>query len=420
MAVEFDTIGTGNRVTGTDTISWSHTRATPGGNHVVLVVVAVSGATTVGYDDESITKTATIGGRSMLYVGGVNVNNATMNAGWLYYFILGNPPKDTSTVTVTISKSGFTPSSIIGNSVGYYNSASRGPLLFAASSTFSGLTVTEDNAPAGERQIIAIASSNSLIQFTGPAEVRNLYGTGGSVTGTADYLNIADIVAPSGGYSLTGNNGGNWGCLLLGLNEAAPLAYAQEQLTSYTDAGAYVYDIPSWATHIDIVLLGGGGGGGASSATRGSGGYAGTWAAVTLERGVDIPISTTQITGTVGVGGAGGNSNGGSGASGGDTTATASSWTGLATAGGVGGPGSSTSRQQAGFDAGNYTYNGIIHVGGTGGATTAGAGQSGNPPGGGGAGGSFVIFNWRRGGDGAPGAAFFYAYSKGGHFFNMF
>lgn len=420
MGVEFDAIGAGNRVTSTSSISWSHTRSAAGWNHWVFVAVAVSGSTTVAHDDASITRSATYGGVPMSYRGGVTINNDVANSGWVYFFALQNPPKGTNTVSVSITKSGFTPSQIIGNSIGYYNVNSIGPLLYIAGASFTGVTFDGTQAPTGTRQIMAVSSSLLPISFTGPTGISNLYSNGASVTGLADYLTIGDVVAPSDGYTVSGN-GGNYGFIAITMYPAEPATYAKTELTTYSSAGAYTYNIPQWATHIDIVMCGGGGGGGASSATRGSGGYAGEWAAVTLERGVDIPTATTQITGTVGIGGTGGNSNGASGANGGNTTATASGWTGFTAAGGAGGPGSSTSRQQAGFDAGNYIYNSVTYIGGTGGATTGGAGQPGNPPGGGGAGGSFAIFDWRRGGDGAQGVAHFYAYNVGSDsFFVMF
>jgi len=175
--------------------------------------------------------------------------------------------------------------------------------------------------------------------------------------------------------------------------------------------GAYSVPIPDGCRFIDIILIGGGGGGGASAASRGSGGYAGEWQSTTLERGVDIPNAITAITGTVGAGGSGGSGSAASGGNGVPTTALVSGWwSGITAAGGAGGPGNSTARQQAGFDAGNHQYNGIWYVGGNGGPTTAGTGQPGYEPGGGGAGGSFAVFDWRGGGAGARGQAWFRFY----------
>ena len=423
MGVEFDAIGAGNRVTSTSSISWSHTRSAAGWNHWVFVAVAVSGSTTVAHDDASITRSATYGGVPMSYRGGVTINNAPTNSGWVYFFALQNPPKGTNTVSVSITKSGFTPSQIIGNSIGYYNVNSIGPLLYLASASFTGVTFDGTQAPAGTRQIMAVSSSLLPISFTGPTGISTLYSNGASVTGLADYLSIGDVVAPSDGYTVSGSNGGSYGFIAITMYPAEPATYAKTELTTYSSAGAYTYNIPQWATHIDIVLCGGGGGGEGSvsnlfTGSNGSGGDPGEWKTVTVQRGVDIPWTTTTITGTVGAGGAGGPVNT-IGQPGESTTASATGMTTITATGGI----ARSSGSETGFGPGNRSYNSQLYIGGADQPPWGGghSGVTGFPPGGGGSGSTWSTTFQGPGGAGAQGVAHFYAYNVGSDsFFVMF
>ncbi|AGK88219.1 minor tail protein [Mycobacterium phage WIVsmall] len=166
----------------------------------------------------------------------------------------------------------------------------------------------------------------------------------------------------------------------------------------FTTAGAYTYSIPAHAIYIDIILLGGGEGGenGRAAFQSGSGGQAGKFTTLKLQRGVDIPWSLMQISGTVGTAGG---SNGGAG---GGTTAIIS---GLGTYTGAGGNGQVSG--QNGQSAGSVTYNGVTYTGGNGGTGNGGAGSA---PGGGGAGGNGGLFSGSSGGAGAVGRAWFRAY----------
>ncbi|ALF00899.1 minor tail protein [Mycobacterium phage Serenity] len=181
-------------------------------------------------------------------------------------------------------------------------------------------------------------------------------------------------------------------------------------LTPITTVGAYTYVIPSDARFIDVILLGAGGGGqGFSSAgIWGQGGFAGNWVTVTLERGIHIPMSTTQITGVIGTGG-----DGGAGAfiaqnpgkAGTATTAIATGMASLSAAGGAGGN-SGGSLDFTGKSPGSRTYNNQLYEGGA--AASVGAG---NPAGGGGAAGQMSYpAPQSTGGKGARGQAWFYAY----------
>ncbi|QBP29685.1 minor tail protein [Mycobacterium phage Typha] len=175
---------------------------------------------------------------------------------------------------------------------------------------------------------------------------------------------------------------------------------------TYTTVGAYTFTIPVWCRYIDVILLGGGGGGKgmATAGFWGQGGRAGVWTSVTLERGVHIPWTAIQITGTVGAGGTPGQGSflsAGNGGPGGATTASAAGWAGASAAGGAGGTAQNFT-DNSGLSPGNRTHNGVTYTGGS--LALIG---NGNAPGGGGAGAQVSTGN---GGAGARGQAWFYCY----------
>lgn len=405
MAVTFDAIGTGAAATNTTTISWSHTPSYTGSNYYVIVMVAVSGATTVGYNDASVTVSATYGGAAMSYLGGVNVNNTTSNSGWLYMFAVTTPFAGTSTVAFTVTKSGFTPAQILGNSSGYYGVGSIVNSLTAFGSSFGGETMTGVQAPTGSKGVIAFASASSAITVTGPTGFANRWNAGSSVTGLADFMSLADFPGNSPvGITVSGNNGGNWASIAYVM---LPMGY-----TTYTATGAYSYTIPDWCNKIDILVLGGGQGGGGGSVGNGTGGQCGSWVVTTVQRGVDIPWSTTSITGTVGAGGTAGGAGGGTGGTGGTSTATA---TGMTTQSAIGGSGGVGPTNVVGASPGNQTLNGITYYGG---GTQSNLNSAGRVPGGGGGAGGFAS----AGGKGGDGQVWFCAYvdASANNFFDMF
>ncbi|QFG04507.1 hypothetical protein SEA_JEEVES_32 [Mycobacterium phage Jeeves] len=181
---------------------------------------------------------------------------------------------------------------------------------------------------------------------------------------------------------------------------------------TFTATGAYTYNIPAGATFIDVVLLSGGGGGQGqgSFSTWGKGGDPGTWLTYTLVRGVDIPMGTLTITGSVGVGGTAGAGSvgisGGAGGPGGATTAVATGWSGThSAAGGSGGSGGTLILSETyGKSPGDTTLNGRLYQGG---AQQTGASTAGNPPGGGG---GAARITFQAGAAGARGQVWFYAY----------
>jgi len=145
--------------------------------------------------------------------------------------------------------------------------------------------------------------------------------------------------------------------------------------TEYPLAGNYTYDIPYWCIYIDLILLGGGGGGANAigGVIPGAGGQAGFWTTTTVQRGPDIPFTTTSIAITVGPGGAGA-------VNGAPTTATA---TGMAPQTAIGGTQGAGTNGTTGDSPGNQIYNGVTY---TGGAAQNTPGAPGNTPGGGGGG----------------------------------
>lgn len=161
----------------------------------------------------------------------------------------------------------------------------------------------------------------------------------------------------------------------------------------FVPAGNYTYNIPYWCTYIDLILLGGGGGGANAigGVIPGAGGQAGFWTTTTVQRGLEIPFTTTSIAITVGPGGGGA-------ANAGPTTATA---TGMAPQSALGGTQGAGTNGTTGESPGNKVYNGVTY---TGGAAQNTPGAAGNAPGGGG-GGANPLLGAPTPGAGAGGAA---------------
>lgn len=177
-------------------------------------------------------------------------------------------------------------------------------------------------------------------------------------------------------------------------------------------AASAVYEVPEWMVkgdQFDIVGLGdGGGAAGGELTTEGNGGAPGGWVTATLTYGVDIPLSTTEFTITIGPGGAAGGSGGGSGGDGAGTAIEIPGYGTLSAAAGVGGVGQNVGAWGGG-SPGTHVFNDVPYVGGAAqGAPAAG----GNAPGGGGGGGESA--GWHGpptpGGPGAPGGAWITAY----------
>lgn len=173
-------------------------------------------------------------------------------------------------------------------------------------------------------------------------------------------------------------------------------------VSSFTTVGTHTVQIPVQCQRIDIVLIGGGGSGQTGSGAinqAGKGGIHGTWAAITLVRGIDIPWTDQSVSVTVGAGGSQpANSDHAGPNAGSASTATAGGSQVLTAAGGTG-----TGDQQNGRPVPAFTHQGVTYNGGNSGTGNAGAGQA---PGGAGAGGNGGIFGSRtRGGVGGAGGA---------------
>lgn len=144
------------------------------------------------------------------------------------------------------------------------------------------------------------------------------------------------------------------------------------------------YTIPRWCDAIDFVLIGGGSGGYGGNGGNGQdglGGNAGSWDAITLRRGVDIPFQTTQLQVTVGAAGAQSPGRESAGGAGGNSLVYSPSLSVLAT--GAGGQPRNGYGNAQGLTAAPFTYNGVTYTGGAGG----GENTAGSAPGGGGGGG---------------------------------
>lgn len=191
--------------------------------------------------------------------------------------------------------------------------------------------------------------------------------------------------------------------------DVAPPFYAP-RTTEFGPGTGQVYNIPTWAKYLDVVVLGGGGGGkgGNGGDTRpGYGGGAGLWAAETLVRGVDFPANATQIVLDVGTGGAGGakERNGKNGTASGRRAITGGKAELVAAAGaGATQYGSGTDPNSTGRSPGSITYQGKPYTGGTGGAGGRPGANGGDPGGGGGGGYGGIYTVGYAGGDGGRGA----------------
>lgn len=172
---------------------------------------------------------------------------------------------------------------------------------------------------------------------------------------------------------------------------------------TFTSATA-THTIPSFAKNVDLVAVGdGGGGNGENLIGVGLGGLGGLWAATTLTVGGSGPTgikANSVITMSIGQGGPGGifftPGNPGVG--------TIFSWVdslnvpqSLTAAGGLGGS-LNTNLTSWGMSPGNFTYRGVLYIGG---AINIIGGTNGIAPGGGGPGGAPFLF----GQNGAPGEA---------------
>lgn len=421
IAVTYDATGGGH--TGTpnatsNTFTWSHT-ATAGA--AVVVSVACAGPSSTP------TTSVTYGSHTMTLLGTMSSNNA--GGSWVQLFGLLNAPSGAQTVSVTVSSSS-TIADVAGQSVSYTGCASFGTAVTSFGTNFSTPSLTVGSALENTVVCGFVAGGSSAFTMTGfsgtqrsaqyPFTGSNYLGT---VFGDAPGTTSTSVSVTVGGG---GNYWGGVGIDLLPSLEPAPTtpaftysgnvpwfglggsAFAGPTVTNYGTPGTYTYTVPTWmkwGDKFDIAGLGAGGGGqSAYGWAVGQGGYAGIWSTQTLVYGVDIPLSTTTFTVTVGAGGIGGADGtfGFPGSAGGDTTiAITGLASSIAAAGGAGGNGGTNG---AGTGPGPITFNGVTYPGGA----DVSLGQHGTTGGGGGAGGV-----WGAGADGGDGAVTITAYQAG-------
>ncbi|QGJ88008.1 hypothetical protein SEA_AVAZAK_26 [Gordonia phage Avazak] len=172
------------------------------------------------------------------------------------------------------------------------------------------------------------------------------------------------------------------------------------QVVEITQTGAI--SIPAFARFIDFVLIGGGSSGQTGNGAvgvAGRGGNPGDWLGVTIERGVEIPWTTSTASIVVGDGGEQAPNNDFAQPIEGQPSVV--SMTGMSSILAPGGFGTRSENSQLGKAAPNFTYNGRNYVGGLGGVEDD---MTGKAPGGAGAGGFGGTFgNRQRGWPGGKG-----------------
>lgn len=208
--------------------------------------------------------------------------------------------------------------------------------------------------------------------------------------------------------ALTWSGDTPWFALGIVEGDVAPPFFAP-RTTQIGAAGAWSYEIPTWANFVDRITCsdgGGGAGGNGGVGIAGEGGDAGIWQVETLVRGVDFPTAGATLAGTIGNGGNGGarETNGGSGA-GVTRNAIDDGKAAMTTPGGAAGTGEGTDTDYVRGDSpGNFVFRGVTYIGGGRANGGSGNGEAGQPAGGGGGGGAggFYTVAW-PGGKGARG-----------------
>jgi hypothetical protein len=259
------------------------------------------------------------------------VPNAATRAGLIYVFELLTPPTGLQTISYTLSSSALV--SGVGAS---YEGANGVGTIATNSGTGTAMTQSE-TATANQLVLQAFANDTGLGSITGYNQTAVAYEPGG--TGH-DPLFVGQAVATGSAqtFSATAGVSAPWGAVAIPLTAAsyiAPnpvigslpsgaaayspnlpwLALSSENVTTqgtfapvtipYYVPGTYIFDIPFWASFIDLVGLGGGGDGANGTALgRGDGGSAGNWNGRVIERAVDFMDSpTATLTVVVGTGG---------------------------------------------------------------------------------------------------------------------
>lgn len=308
---------------------------------------------------------------------------------------LSSGQKSRANGPVALDSTGKIDASLISGVV----STQRKAQMYWTPTTYTQRTTTT------EQTICTISVSSSFSRYkvfvTGSVSAKT------SVDGEWPVINVRAGNATSGQIVAVGRGvGENYkgGALSVYSTSVVTLGGGYLQPSVLSDA-KYTYPIPPWCDKIDVVMVGGGGGGVDSAIASGNGGEPGSWYTATLTRGSsELPTGTLYLSGSIGQGAS--RIAAFSGSPGGTPT-TCVTPNGVLSAGG-GGTGQHNSLPAYYADGpGDKSYGGITYLGGPG-VTSSGA--AGNAPGGAGAGGKFAVTPINRGGDGADGAAFFYAY----------
>jgi hypothetical protein len=392
--------------------NWTHNIGSTVGTNGAIFVIANM--------DSSATMTLEVGSTPMTQL---LVN--TLSGGYMFIFVLYNPPTGTQTISWTGSSSFDAMVSVSFNNV-----TSTGTAVSASGSgTAASQSVTASIGQTILQALAWVAGSGTITAYN-QVSLQNVVG----VSGECNPI-VTGYTAGTGSsvsFSCTGSVSDAWGGVavpLIGPGSSSFTApstisvpsYGTSQpflelcgsagavtippvQTEYSTAGTFTYTIPSQfrvAGYLfDIVVLGGGGGGYQSvDFGNGGGGNAGSWNATTLTYGTSFPSGTTTFSVTVGAGGTAGIEQGALPGNGGNSSVTVTTYGTLTGAGGTGNSPSSP----IGASPGNETYNGTTYYGGV--ADTV-YGQAGTPPGGGGAGGVAAS----NGSPGAQGAVWILAY----------
>jgi hypothetical protein len=430
-----------SNATGTPgTYPWTQTLlGLPG--EACLVVVEMEGA--------SLSCTATLNGVSMTALGFIT-NAAGSAGGEAFLFGMLSPPSGPQTIAVT---TGGTSPLFVASSYVYYNCSGFGTFASSAGSTVVGGGATETFAvTAAANELVFAAFATFDTYASGQATSPGLFGNFNVSTGQANVRGLPGLTFGAGMFSvLVGDGPGaatttfttvlpsaapgialpvtdNWvalGVPLIGMvnpNLLSPSYNFSQTITPYyalggspgtslytpdlvafTSSGSY--QIPQWATHLDVIVFGAGGGGGGGSYTNyGNGGGCGGSVALTLSASQWAGYNTLNVA--VGGPGPGGTGlyNGGAG---GGSSVKLPNGTILAAAGGGGGGGAGGGGLY-GQGEPSITYNNQFYGGGGGGP---GWTDAGGQPGGGGGGGNTYPADFSYGGNGGAGAVFILAYT---------
>jgi hypothetical protein len=412
-----NSVGTPGHGTGTATASITPVNV---GDYIVAQVTGY-GAVPTG---------CTYDGTPMTLVTGVDLDNIATNGALQFYGIYA--PSTAPASIVATSAGNF----VTVNAMGYADVAdvSSGPNNYGSG---SALTVAVEGI-AGTLMVAGFGAENlfgGAQTMTFSLGNQRIYDATATAADTVIYIGgDSDALGTTGFSSSLGSFITNWGAIslrLIGTTIFAPVSIPSPTYSSivpwvamsseststhgvqgdtqtfYGASGSHTYDVPPWAAHVDIIVLGAGGGGQSEQGyNEGQGGMAGHWAGVTLEVGVDVAASAA-LSVTVGAGGAHPTFYWEDGSPGEASTV---SWTPLGGSTvtspltGAGGAGGTTEIDIFNYDgqaAGDFTWNGKKYQGGL----EAGINFPGNAPGGGGGGAVFFLF----GANGADGGVWIVA-----------